>query len=64
MNSSRNNDYIREIRANCDRDDLSMIMAIVNSKAADVYNSIKRVTLTELGVPSQVYFYSIIQRFD
>ena len=37
-----------------------MIMAIVNSKAADVYNSIKRVTLTELGIPSQVYIFTLL----
>jgi len=54
MDSSRNNDYVREIRGKCNRDDLSMVMAIVNTKAADIYNSIKSVTLTELGIPSQV----------
>lgn len=50
------NNYTRELTDKLSRKDYDMVMCVLEKSRADIYNSIKMITLSNCGIPSQVYF--------
>jgi len=54
MTSDRSNEYTNRIREECGRLNANIVMAVMRSQRADTYGAIKKLTCSDLGIPSQV----------
>ncbi|XP_057371400.1 piwi-like protein Siwi [Daphnia carinata] len=54
MQADRTSNYVDAIRSECSRREFSLIFCVLRSSRADTYSSIKKLTCTEFGIPSQV----------
>lgn len=50
----RTNNYLDTIRNECYRLKYNMVMTVLSSNKADVYSAIKKLTVCDIGIPSQV----------
>lgn len=50
----RTSNYVEAIRAECGRKQFSLIFCVLRAARADTYASIKKMTISEFGIPSQV----------
>ena len=54
MQMDRTSNYVEAIRAECGRKQFSLIFCVLRAARADTYASIKKMTISEFGIPSQV----------
>jgi len=54
MQMDRTSNYVEAIRAECSRKEYSLIFCVLRAARADTYASIKKMTISEFGIPSQV----------
>ncbi len=54
LSSDRNTSYAEALKEHLSKQDFSIVMCVLTSNRADIYNTIKRITLCEQGIPSQV----------
>ena len=54
MQMDRTSNYVEAIRAECSRKEYSLVFCVLRAARADTYASIKKMTISEFGIPSQV----------
>lgn len=54
MQMDRTSNYVEAIRTECSRREYSLIFCVLRNARADTYASIKKMTISEFGIPSQV----------
>ena len=54
MTNDRSTEYTNRIREECGRMNANIVMAVMRSQRADTYGAIKKLTCSDLGIPSQV----------
>ena len=60
MQMDRTSNYVEAIRAECSRQNYSLIFCVLRAARADTYASIKKMTISEFGIPSQVLVSQIL----
>lgn len=58
MQADRTSNYVDSIRNELDRKEYSLVFCVLRSVRADTYSAIKKLTCSEIGIPSQVSSYS------
>ena len=59
MQADRSSDYTNRIREECSRMNYNMIMVVMRSQRADTYGAIKKLTCSDIGIPSQVRVFFV-----
>ena len=53
MQADRTNNYVETLRAAFNQRENNMIMCVVRAPRLDVYSAIKKLTVSDFGIPSQ-----------
>lgn len=54
MQADRTSNYVESIRNEIGKKNYSLVFCVLRSARADTYSSIKKLTCSEFGIPSQV----------
>lgn len=60
MQMDRTSNYVEAIRGECNRKEYSLILCVLRAARNDTYASIKKMTISEFGIPSQVILFKIL----
>lgn len=63
MQGDRTNNYVDSLRNTCGQREFNMIMCVMRAPRLDTYSAIKKLTVSDYGIPSQVLFKSIFIRY-
>lgn len=55
LESERELGFVSAMRDKLSQKHYNLVMCVLTTHRADIYNSIKRLTLCEMGIPSQVH---------
>ena len=60
MQYDRTNNYVDTLRGACNQREYNMIMCVLRSSRLDTYSAIKKLTVSDFGIPSQASPGSLI----